>query len=238
MRVLIVEDDAVVGEVLQDFLSGLGHEPELVPSAEEALLRLQQRRPPELVLLDFRLPRMSGLDFLKLPLVRDSRIPIIVVSGIATEDEAGECLRRGAVDFVAKPIPFDHLQRLVEVLEPQVRVETVAPAGHPVERRQAPRARVALPVEIRPDSERGWATTSVDLSVEGMKVRAGPVPRPGPTARLSFVAPDDDDRLEIDSVLIRVDLDGYVFYFLNLTEAHFERLRRLVVRLAARQRAP
>jgi len=55
MRVLIVEDDRSVGSVLQDFLLELGHESELVLSAEGALDRLDQNR-PDLILLDFRLP--------------------------------------------------------------------------------------------------------------------------------------------------------------------------------------
>src|SRR5437870_6232189 len=76
MRVLIVEDDRSVGTVLQDFLFELGHESELVLSAEGALDRLQQNR-PDLVLLDFRLPGMNGLDFLHERQVRDSRIPVI-----------------------------------------------------------------------------------------------------------------------------------------------------------------
>ena len=115
MRVLIVEDEEAVGMVLQDFLREFDHEAELVPSAEEALPRLQQRR-PDLVLLDYRLPGMSGLDFLRLPLVRDTRVPIIVISGVTTEEQALECLRMGAIDFARKPVPLAHLQTLVETV--------------------------------------------------------------------------------------------------------------------------
>ena len=115
MRVLIVEDEQAVGMVLQDVLRELDHEAELVPSAEEALPRLQHSR-PDLVLLDFRLPGMSGLDFLQLPLVRDTRVPIIVISGVTTEEQAQECLRSGAIEFARKPVPLAHLQTLVETV--------------------------------------------------------------------------------------------------------------------------
>src|SRR5712692_4272075 len=121
MRVLIVEDDSAVGEVLDTFVRELGHETQLVPSAEAGLERLQRDR-PDLVLLDFRLPGISGLEFLQLPLVQASGVPIIVVSGLATESQARECLRSGALDFVPKPIPFDQLQRLLECVEPQTLV--------------------------------------------------------------------------------------------------------------------
>src|SRR5207247_5399316 len=86
-------------ELLQGFVRDLGHETELVPSAEAALQRLQMNR-PDLVFLDLRLPGMTGLDFLQLRLVRDSRVPIIVISGVATEHEAHMCLRLGALAFV------------------------------------------------------------------------------------------------------------------------------------------
>jgi DNA-binding response OmpR family regulator len=237
VRILIVEDDEAVGGVLQDFLRDLGHEPEPVPTAEEALLRLEDRR-PDLVLLDFRLPGMSGFDFLRLPLVRGARVPIVVVSGMATEDQARECLRQGALDFLPKPVPFAQLQRLLECFEALALVEKAEAARQPVEPRRSPRARVAFPVRVRQPAGREWETTSVDLGVEAMKVQAAEGPRPGSTATLSFVVPDDHERLEIDSLLTRVDLDGYVFHFLNLADDHLERLRRCVARLTAGPRRP
>ena len=237
MRVLIVEDDEAVGGVLQDFLRDLGHEPELVPTAEEALPRFEDSR-PDLVLLDFRLPGMSGLDFLRLPLVRDARMPIIVVSGIATEGEARECLRQGALDFLPKPVPFAQLQRLLECFEPQALVEKAEAARQPVEPRRSPRARVAFPVRVRQPAGGEWETTSVDLSVEAMKVRSTVAARPGSTVALSFESPGGDERVEAGALLIRVDLDGYVFHFLNLADDHLEHLRRFVARLTAVPRRP
>jgi DNA-binding response OmpR family regulator len=230
MRVLIVEDEQAVGMVLQDFLRELDHEAEVVPSAEEALPRLQHAR-PDLVLLDFRLPGMSGLEFLQLPQVRDSRVPIIVISGVTTEQQAQECLRLGALDFAQKPIPFAHLQRLVVSVELQAVVQKAELARGAVERRRLPRARVALDVRVRELDRGEWETTSVDLNVEAMKVRAAEERRPGPTVTLSFVVPDGDEPLEIDSLLIRVDRHGCVFSFLDLTDSQFERLSRLVDRL-------
>ncbi len=224
MRVLIVEDNADIGGLLVDFARELGHAADLAPSAEAALTRLRAER-PDLVLLDLRLPGMSGLDFLQLRPVRDSRVPIVVISGIATEGDAQECLRLGALDFLPKPIPFDRLRQILEVFEPLALTQTVAVAGRPAERRRAPRVRVQLPVQV---SEYG----SVDLSPSGMKVR--PLwAAPESAVRLSVTLPDDGERLEIVSVLIRVDLDGYAFYFTNLTGPQLERLTRLINRLSA-----
>src|SRR5919108_695674 len=105
MRVLIVEDEEPVAEVFAHYLRQLGHQPVLVRSAEAALDRLTTAA-PDAILLDVRLPGMSGLEFLQLPAVRASGVPIVAISGISTEDEARECLRHGAADFMAKPVPL------------------------------------------------------------------------------------------------------------------------------------
>ena len=232
MRVLIVEDDRSVGSVLQDFLLELGHESELVLSAEGALDRLQQNR-PDLILLDFRLPGMNGLDFLQRERVRDSRIPVIVVSGIASEVQVDACLRLGAIEFVAKPIAFEHLQRILQSLEPQVLARDVVTARQTTDRRRTPRARVALTVRVRDANGSEWQTTSVDLSAGGIKVRSAGQARPVATVELSFTPPGDGERFEVASLLVRVDMDGYVFHFANLTQDQLERLTLLVRRLAS-----
>ena len=224
MRVLIVEDDRAVGEVLRDLCVELGHTAEGVRTAEDALVRLQDSR-PDLILLDFRLPGMSGLDFLRLPLVRDTGIPIIVVSGIATPSQARECLELGAVKFLEKPVPFEQLQKLLEWFQP--------PARRPAERRRSPRARVALPVRVHDSEGHEWETTSVDLSTEAVKLRSTGAARPGTTVEISFATPGEDEGVKAVSLLVRVDVDGDVFHFLNLTEDHFERLTYLVRRLTA-----
>jgi DNA-binding response OmpR family regulator len=229
VRILIVEDNAEIGGLLLEFVRESGHASELVPSAEAALARLRTDR-PDLVLLDFRLPGMSGLDFLRLRPVRDSRVPVVVVSGIANERDVKECLRLGAVDFVPKPIPFARLRQILDLFEPLALAKRREVAGRPVERRRAPRVRVAMPVEVREYGSVDWQTTSVDLSPGGIKVL--PVwAAPESAVKLSVALPDDDERLEIVSVLLRVDLDGYAFYFANLTEWQIQRLTQLIHRL-------
>ncbi len=69
LRVLIVEDEQAVRDVFREFLAGLGHEAITAATAEDALEKLASER-PDVILLDVRLPGMSGLDFLALPAVR------------------------------------------------------------------------------------------------------------------------------------------------------------------------
>src|SRR5436189_1782692 len=118
---------------------------------------------------------MTGLDFLQLRPVRDSRVPIIVISGVATEHEAQMCLRLGALDFVPKPLPLEHLRVILEHFEPHVLTQTVELAGRPGERRRSPRVRVALPVRGGTSAGTEWETMRVAPGPRSWKVLA-----PGP----------------------------------------------------------
>lgn len=225
MRILIVEDEPAMGELLRELVRDGGHAPEVVPSAEAALVRLQAQR-PDLILLDLRLPGMSGLDFLQLRQVRDSRVPAVVLSGVATEHDAQACLRVGALDFLAKPVVFDHLRALLERLEPHA-------LARAVERRRMSRVRIDVPVWLREYNGDERRAASVDFSVAGMKVRSAGSTRPGRAVRLAFRPPGDTEPLEVNSLLIREDRDGYAFYFCNPTPVQVDRLTRAVRRLGA-----
>jgi CheY-like chemotaxis protein len=106
VKVLVVEDELAVGAVFRDFLLELGHEAVLARSAEAALGKLEMAK-PDAIILDMNLPGMSGLEFLQLRPIRESGLPVVAVSGVATEARARECLRLGAVDFVGKPVRFE-----------------------------------------------------------------------------------------------------------------------------------
>jgi len=73
---------------------------------------------PDAIIVDVNLPGMSGIEFLQLRPIRESGVPVVAVSGVATESQARECLRLGAVDFVGKPLPFERLQEVLTYLEP------------------------------------------------------------------------------------------------------------------------
>ena len=137
MRVLVVDDEPDVGAVFRDFLLELGHEPLLVRSAEAALQTLETHR-PDAIILDIHLPGLSGLDFLQLRPVRESGLPIVAVSGVATESQARECLRLGAIDFVGKPVAFERLGEVLAYIEPHALNRKLDSARRGPERRRAP----------------------------------------------------------------------------------------------------
>ena len=90
---------------------------------------------------------MSGLDFLQLRPVRDAALPIVAISGVATESQARECLRLGALDFVGKPVPLDRLNEVLTFLEPHALTRRRSESAQH-ERRRGPRAQIGFPVRI------------------------------------------------------------------------------------------
>src|SRR5207245_8971104 len=109
---------------------------------------------------DIHLPGLSGLDFLQLGPVRESGLPVIAVSGVATETQARECLRLGAFDFLGKPVAFDRLGEVLATLEPHALHRQLSMVGRSPERRRASRIEVVFPIRILQfhGAERlGWA---------------------------------------------------------------------------------
>jgi len=227
MRVLIVEDDERLAEIFRDFIGELGYQPTVVGSAELALEALTTTR-PDTILLDVRLPGMSGVEFLSLAPVRDSEVPVIVVSGVATEVEARACLRLGALDFIRKPVTLERLGQVLAYLKPFAMARAQF-GGRPVERRPAPRAAVKLGVRINA-SKGALDGTCIELSATGMKARVNQRLRPGQAVKIEFAPPDGGPPIDVVSLVVRVDPEGAAFWFLDLRAQETTRINSFVER--------
>ncbi len=80
MKVLIADDDRLIRAVLGDLLTELGHAVVMAPDGAEAV-KLCDRQPPDLLILDFLMPRLSGLDALK-EIRRRHAIPALLITAI------------------------------------------------------------------------------------------------------------------------------------------------------------
>lgn len=130
-RILVVEDEVAIQELLRYSLEQAAFETVLVGSAEAALEEIRQRL-PALVLLDLMLPGMSGSTLAK-RLRQDARtreLPIIMVTARAEEGDRVQGLELGADDYVSKPFsPKELIARIRAVLRrraPHLAGETVA----------------------------------------------------------------------------------------------------------------
>ena len=229
MRVLVVEDEGPLGEVFRDFLAEMGHDAIVVRSAEAALGSLERQR-PDAIILDINLPGMSGLDFLQLRPVREAALPIVAISGVATESQARECLRLGALDFVGKPVPLERLNEVLTFLEPHALTRRRAESAHH-ERRRGPRAQIGFPVRIVEYKGTAWDGVCTELSSTGMKVRSNATLTEGSAVKLLFTPPDGATAVEVISLVVRTDRDATAFSFVHLANAEAKRLSELVQRL-------
>ena len=229
MRILIVEDDQRLADIFRDFIGELGYQPIVVGSAEAALEALAAAR-PDTILLDLRLPGMNGVEFLSLPVVRDSEVPVVVISGVATEVEARACLKLGALDFIRKPVTLERLEQVLAYLTPFAMARQQA-SQRQVERRPAPRAAVKLGVRITASKGALLDGTCIELSSTGMRVRVSQRLRPGQAVKLEFAPPDGGPPIDVVSLVVRVDAEGAAFWFLDLQSHEATRLNAFVERL-------
>jgi DNA-binding NtrC family response regulator len=112
-RILVVDDEAALARGLERLLRHHGFEAESAPDGPAAL-RAAAARAPDLVLLDLRLAGESGLGVLDA--LRRAPLPpeVIMVTGYGSIPDAVEALRRGAADFVEKPVTAERLLQAIE----------------------------------------------------------------------------------------------------------------------------
>ena len=102
-RIIIVEDDRELGELVQLYVSSEGLTATLCGSAEEAL-ELFRSIGAELIVLDINLPGMDGFELLQ-TLRKESTVPVIIISARETDEDIVMGLGIGADEFVTKPFP-------------------------------------------------------------------------------------------------------------------------------------
>jgi DNA-binding response OmpR family regulator len=114
-RVLVVDDEPMVRDVLTRYLVHEGFEVDAAADGHEAL-RAIEGRPPSVIVLDLMLPKMSGLELLRL-LRLESSVPVIILSAKVSERDRIAGLELGADDYVVKPYsPGEVVARVRAVL--------------------------------------------------------------------------------------------------------------------------
>ncbi len=99
--ILVVEDEEPVQEAITAALEAAGYRVITADDGEEGLELLRSER-PELVVLDLMLPKIGGMDVCTL-IRQHSEVPIVMLTGLAAEDDRVEGLSRGADDYITKP---------------------------------------------------------------------------------------------------------------------------------------
>ena len=113
-EILLVEDRESLRSMLAETLGGEGYRVEAVATGDEAVRRLSEGRRYALVLTDLKLPGADGLAVLDAALVNDPSVPVVLLTGYGTVETAVTAMKKGAADFLNKPVDVDLLLLLVK----------------------------------------------------------------------------------------------------------------------------
>jgi DNA-binding NtrC family response regulator len=112
VRILVLDDEPIVGKRLKPALEKSGYEVDVVERGADAL-RLIDERPYDVVVTDVRMEGVDGLDVLRHVRQHSARTLVIMITGYATVDVARDALTHGAFDFIAKPFKLDDLRAAI-----------------------------------------------------------------------------------------------------------------------------
>ena len=111
--ILYVDDEPSVGLILDDTLRRAGHEPIGATNVPQALQALAQGR-IDLIISDYRMPGLTGLEFLAMIQREGYDVPLIMLTGYASIEHAVSSIKAGAVDYITKPVRPQQLELAVD----------------------------------------------------------------------------------------------------------------------------
>lgn len=112
-KILIVDDEKNITSSFKKILENEGHKAVIASSAEEAL-KLAKDNVVDLVVMDIRMPGMSGLEAFSKFKEIDNKMPIIIMTAFGTTETAIEAMRLGAYEYIIKPFDIPSAKRLIE----------------------------------------------------------------------------------------------------------------------------
>ncbi len=112
-KILIVDDEKIVRESLFHWFEEEGYEVDIAENGEAALIKLEKTK-FDLLLVDMKMPGMSGLELLNRIKMIDNESVVILITAFASVPTAISALKNGAYDYVTKPVDPDELAHLVQ----------------------------------------------------------------------------------------------------------------------------
>jgi len=165
-RILIVDDDVLFRESLGHNLAHVDFDVEEVGSGLEAIARLQNANMPDLVLLDWKMPGMNGIEVLRQLRAARILVPVLFLTVLSDQMYEEAALQVGAVDFVEKHRAFTILLKRIELILAGTKAGAPASPGQS----DAGSLRVG-PLELRFDINRAlWRGQRADLSLTEFRV--------------------------------------------------------------------
>ncbi len=113
LKILLVDDEADIIEVIQDRLEAYGFSVITAGTGLEALKKLSVEK-FDGVFLDVKMPEMGGIEALEEIRKRDTKTPIIIITSSSTREAAIDALAKGANEYILKPFEWDELKTKVQ----------------------------------------------------------------------------------------------------------------------------
>ena len=113
IEVLVVDDERTICDLLDDALTEWGYKCTTAISGRRALQELEKKR-FDVILLDIRLPGMSGIDVLQEIWLHHADTPAIMITGVDDVDTSVQAMKMGASDYIVKPLDLDKLAASIE----------------------------------------------------------------------------------------------------------------------------
>jgi DNA-binding NtrC family response regulator len=111
-RILVTDDDEVSCRLFAEVLQSEGYQVDRAQTGEKALVQLR-KEPYDLLVIDVRLPGMSGLDVTREVRKKHPDLPIVVMTAFGSIETAIEAIREGAFDYISKPMNLEELKQTV-----------------------------------------------------------------------------------------------------------------------------
>ena len=112
-NILVVDDDRPTTDMLIEWLEKRGYSGVGAYGGQEGIEAFEQGD-YDLVITDLAMPGIDGMALLETVKVRDPRMAVLMVSGLGTIEKAVLAIKKGAYDFVTKPVDFEHLEESID----------------------------------------------------------------------------------------------------------------------------
>ena len=107
-KILIIDDERGIRNTLKEILADEGHEVEVAENGKQGL-EMAQAKAYDLIFSDIKMPEMDGMELLTALREAEIDCPVVMISGHGTIETAVECIKKGAFDFIIKPIDLNRL---------------------------------------------------------------------------------------------------------------------------------
>ncbi len=111
-RILVVDDEELIRDFIDEICEGMGYDTEGVAYGKEAMKIIEEGKHYDLVLLDMRLPDMTGIEVIEYIRQFTPSMPVVVMTAYGDVEDAVKMMKNGAIDYILKPFSVDRIEEV------------------------------------------------------------------------------------------------------------------------------